>query len=126
MTFRVYLMFMASACALSWLSFVVVVHAIDPTTTGWMGFGLFYLSLALCVLSSATFTGTVIRVWIKKNELIHRHVIRSLRQGLILTGLFLCALFLLGHELLAWWVVILLLAIASLIEWIFISPNHSA
>lgn len=125
MSLRLYLIIMSLVSLCAWIAWFIVLHAIDPTKSGFLGFLLFFLTLGISVLSSMTLFGTLIRVWVKKDQVVYRHVVRSLRQALILTSLFLVALILTGVGLLAWWVLMLLVLIATVLELIFLGPTES-
>ncbi len=126
MSLRLYLIIMTLFSLASWIAWLIVVHAIDPTKSGFLGYFLFFVTLGISFLSSVTLFGTLIRVWLKKDQVVYRHVIRSLRQGLIFTFLFLIALILSGLSLLVWWVMLLLVSIAVVLELIFLGPTESA
>ena len=125
MTFRAYLIIMACVSACAWLAWFVILYAIDPTKSGALGFFLFFLTLGMAFLSSVTLLGTAVRFWMKTQDIVYRQVVRSLRQGLILTVLFIVALDLAGQGLLAWWVLILLVLIAAFLELFFLGSNAS-
>lgn len=116
-------MSIVSLCA--WVAWFIVIHAIDPTRSGFLGFFLFFVTLGISILSTMTLFGTLIRIWLRKDQVVYRHVVRSLRQGLILTSLFLVALILSGIGLLVWWVLMLLVLIATVLELIFLGSTES-
>lgn len=118
------LMSLVSVCA--WVAWFIVVHAIDPIRSGFLGFFLFFVTLGVAVLASSTLLGTLVRVWAKQDEVVYRHVVRSLRQGIILTTLFLISLILSGLGLLMWWVLVLLVFIATILEIIFLGSTERA
>ncbi|OGL61786.1 hypothetical protein A3C09_00215 [Candidatus Uhrbacteria bacterium RIFCSPHIGHO2_02_FULL_47_44] len=125
MSLRLYLIIMALVSLSAWIAWFIVIYTIDPTKSGFLGFFLFFVTLGISVLASVTLLGTLLRVWIKKDQVVYRHVIRSLRQGLILTALFLAALLLSGIGLLVWWVLVLIVFIASILELIFLGSTES-
>lgn len=124
MSLRLYLIIMSLVSVCAWIAWFIVVHTTDPTKSGFLGFFLFFTTLGISLLSSVTLFGTLIRVWLKKDQVVYRHVVRSLRQGLILTALFLTALILSGVGLLVWWVLMLLVLIATVFELIFIGSTE--
>jgi hypothetical protein len=103
MSFKWFLIVMALASTAAWIGWVFVIHSIDPVYSGFLGFLLFYTTIFIATLGTAVFFGTLIRVWLRPQEVIYRHTLRSFRQGIILACLFLAALFLLSFELLRWW-----------------------
>src|SRR3989338_9717432 len=100
MSLRLYLIVMAFVSVCAFIAWLVVLHSIDPTKSGFLGFCLFYITLGIAFLSSVTLFGTLIRVWFRKDQVVYRQVVRSLRQGLILSALFLTALVFSGANLL--------------------------
>lgn len=126
MSLRLYLIIMTLVSLCAWIAWFIVIHAIDPTKSGFLGFLLFFVTLGISFLSTVTLFGTLVRVWFKKDQVVYRHVVRSLRQGLILTVLFLAALILAGLSLLVWWAIFLLVLIAVVLELIFLGPTESS
>lgn len=121
MTVRAYLIVMTFVSLVAWMTWVIVLHAIDPTQTQFLGFFIFYTTLGMALLSTLTFIGTLVRIWFKKDDIIFKQVIRSLRQAVLLTVLFLSSLILLSAGLFVWWAMIILIIIVVFIEGIFIS-----
>lgn len=117
---------MACVSAAAWIAWLVVLNSIDPVVSGIFGLFLFYVTLGLAVLSSATFIGTGARVWFHPNELVHKQSERALRQGILLTAIFLATLMLSGKGLLVWWVFVLIVLVAAFLELIFMSDNRRA
>lgn len=124
MSFRWFLIVMALASTAAWIGWVFVVHSADPTHSGILGFLLFYVTIFIAVLGTAVFFGTLIRVWLRPHELVYRHTVRSFRQGIILTCLFLGALLLLSFGLLLWWSGLLLIILFSLVELFFVTSKQ--
>lgn len=126
MSLRLYLIVMALVSLCAWTAWFIVLHTIDPTKSGFLGFLLYFTTLGISVLSSITFLGTLIRVWSRKEQVVYRLVVRSLRQGLILTSLFLVGLILSGLGLFVWWVLVLLVLIATILELIFLGSTETS
>lgn len=125
MTFRLYLILMACVSLSAWIAWFVVLHAIDPTKSGFLGFFLFYSTFGMAFLSSITLLGTIVRLWQNKQEVVYRHVVRSLRQGILFTVLFLVALVLSSQGLLVWWAITLLILITAFTELIFLGISNN-
>ncbi len=126
MNFKTYLATMAFVSAAAWIAWLVVLNSVDPISAGLFGLFLFYVTLGISVLSSSTFLGTGIRVWIHPNELVHKQSSVALRQGVLLTFVFLLTLMLSGKGLLVWWVFTLIVIIAAFLELIFMGDNKRA
>ncbi len=118
------IMSFVSVCA--WIAWIVVIQAINPMASGSLGYIMFYSTLGIAFLSSVSLLGTVVRVWSKKQEIVYRQVLISLRQGLILTGVFLSALLLSAQGLFVWWALLLLIIIAGFLELVFMSSRTSS
>jgi hypothetical protein len=112
---------MALASAAAWIGWVFVIHSVDPINAGALGFLLFYVTIFIAMLGTTVFFGTLIRLWLRPKEVTYRHTLRSFRQGIILSCLFLAALFLLSFELLRWWSGTLLVILFSFVELVFVS-----
>ncbi|PJA46057.1 hypothetical protein CO174_01140 [Candidatus Uhrbacteria bacterium CG_4_9_14_3_um_filter_50_9] len=121
MNFKTFLIIMGVASAVAWIAWLVVVNAIDPTRSGLLGFILFYGSLASALLGTLSVAGVLIRIWLKKDEILVRMSARSFRQALLLTVLFIGGLVLSGLGLLRWWTLVLFILIVSIFEMIFLS-----
>lgn len=126
MTVRAYLIVMTCVSTVAWIILIVVLQAIDPTRTGFLGFFIFYLTLGMALLSSSTFVGTLGRLWLKKDDIIFKQVIRSLRQAILLTVLFLSSFALFSQGLFVWWTMLLLVIIIVFIEGIFLSIGSTS
>lgn len=125
MSFRSYLIFMTLATVCAWTAWVVVLHGVDPTRTGVLGFILFYGTLMMAVFGTITLLGLVFRLWRTPEELSSRLTIRSFRQGILLTALFTASLFLFSHGWFRWWTMMLLVVIVALVELTFLSTKRA-
>lgn len=121
MSFRWFLLIMTLATAAAWIGWVFVIHSIDPTQAGGLGFLLFYLTLLIALLGTAVLFGTLLRLWLCPNDIPYRQTIRAFRQAFILCGLFFSTLILLAGDVFRWWNALLVLALFTLIELLFIS-----
>lgn len=124
MTFRDYLLVMVIATVAAWAGWIVVLVSIDPTRSGWMGFLFFYLMLAIALVGTLSIVGAGMRVWLKREELVSRHVSRAFRQAILVSILVVGSLVLLSHALLTWWVMVLLVLALALIELVFMSAER--
>lgn len=124
MTFRGYLAVMALATTAAWLSWIIVLVAIDPSQAGTLGFVFFYLTLSSALIGTIATAGAGIRAWARREELATRHASRSLRHGVLIALLVLGALLLLPEGLLTWWTALLLVLFFSLVELAFLSAQN--
>lgn len=116
MTFRGYLAVMALATIAAWLSWIIVLVAIDPSQAGSLGFAFFYLTLCCALTGTVATAGALIRAWMRREELLTRHASTSLRHGVLVSALAFASLMLLPRGLLTWWTALLVVAFFSLIE----------
>mgnify|MGYP001573049850 CR=1 FL=1 len=125
MNFRSYIILMALATLAAWISWALVMHGIDPVRSGTLGFFLFYVTLGIAVLGFMAIAGVLYRLWRNHNELASRIVVRSLRQGVLLSALFIASLILFSHDWFRWWTMLLSVLIAVGIELIFLSSRRT-
>jgi hypothetical protein len=121
MSLRAYLAVMGFGTVLAGATFSLVLFRIDPATAGWLGFMLFYLSLAFTIAGAVSIFGFVVRVAIHRDEMLSRLVSLSFRQAVLLSAVVVVALILHSRQLLSWWNSALLIAAATIVEFIFIS-----
>ncbi len=124
MSFRDYLLLMGGGTVASWIAWWVVLFGVDPVRSGGLGFLLFYLTLALALVGTFAVAGTAVRVWRHRNELVSRHVARSLRQAILFTIIFLGSLMLMASGLFRWWTAGLLILAIALVELTFVSGRR--
>ncbi len=112
-----------ASCA-AWISWIVVLFAIDPTRSGVIGFVLFYTTLCLSLIGTLTIFGTGLRHWRHPDELISRQVIKAFRQAFLFTSLILGSLFLFGNGFFRWWTVTLLILLLAVVELAFLTATR--
>lgn len=125
MSFRSYLILMTLATVAAWISWAVVLHGVDPTRSGVVGFLLFYLTFIMAVFGTIAILGLLIRLWRSKGKLPSRIAIRSFRQGILLGILLTSSLLLFSQNWFRWWTMLLMVVIVALIEMTFLSSRHS-
>jgi hypothetical protein len=121
MSLRAYIAVMGFGVVLAGATFFLVLFRIDPAAAGWLGFTLFYLSLLLTVAGAVSIIGFVIRVYMHRDEMLSRLVVLSFRQAVLLSALAVGALLLHSRNLLSWWNSIVLIIVATVVEFIFIT-----
>lgn len=125
MTLRAYLIIMSLATGICWMTFVVVLNMIDPFVTNRIGFALFYGSLFLAIMGTASIVGFLVRFACLKHELAFRSVKAAFRQSFLFALLIVATLFLNSQGFLTWLNLILLVAGLSLMEYFLISYDRS-
>ncbi|MBI4257186.1 hypothetical protein HY626_03985 [Candidatus Uhrbacteria bacterium] len=125
MSFRSYLIIMSLTTVAAWTAWVVVLHGVDPTRSGVIGFVLFYLTFIMAVFGSLSILGLLIRLWRSKTDLPSRLAIRSFRHGILLSILLTSSLILFSQTWFRWWTMLLVVFIVTLVEMAFLSSRHS-
>jgi len=121
MSLRAYLTLMVFGTVIAVATFFLVLYRVDPVTAGVPGFGFFYLSLFFAICGLVSIFGFLARVVLHHEELLSRMVWLSFRQAVFLATLALVALALHAHGLLFWWNSLLLVAVGTVAEFIFIT-----
>lgn len=121
MTLKNYLIVMGVLTAVCWGIFLFVANMINPETTNWLGFLLFYAALFLSVAGSAALLGFVVRFKMLRHELAFRVVKLAFKQAFIFS-LFIVVLFILLAQNIFTWLNLLLLIIIFGI-WEFFSSH---
>lgn len=120
MTLKNYLIVMGTLTLLCWGAFVAMLNIIDPVTTNWLGFSLFYLSLFLSLSGTIALIGFLFRFVALKRSLVFHSVSNAFRQSFLFALFITISLFLLGVNLFTWLNISLLLIVFIVLE-LFIS-----
>jgi Ca2+/Na+ antiporter len=102
-------------------TFFLVLFRTDPASAGALGFTLFYAGLGLTLCGAVSIIGFLLRVILHRDEMLSRLVGLSFRQAVLLSALAVGALVLRSRDLLSWWNCLLLIIVATVVEFIFIS-----
>lgn len=121
MTLRAYLVLMILATFVCFFSFTISVMMIDPDTTNWVGFSLFYLSLFFSLMGFMSILGFLFRFVFLRKDLESRLVIVSFRQAFLVSFLIAAVLFLLSLNLFSWLNLLLLIIVFSALEFFLLS-----
>ncbi|MFH0840734.1 MAG: hypothetical protein V1865_01990 [bacterium] len=121
MTLRSYLVLMILATFVCFFSFTISVMMIDPNTTNWVGFSLFYLSLFFSLMGFMSILGFLLRFVFLRKELESHLVIISFRQAFLVSFLVVAVLFLLSINLFSWLNLLLLIIVFSALEFFLLS-----
>jgi len=115
MTLKRYLNLMLICTLACWGVWVLSIFLISPQSAGTLGFILFYFSLWLAILGTASIVGFVIRARLGKTP-IFAQVGIAFRQGVWLAGIVVFLLLLQGFHLLRWWNLALFILLIGIIE----------
>lgn len=116
MTVRQYIAAMLGATLVSWGAWLLVVTSLDPASAGWIGFGLFYVSLFAACLGTFALLGLAVRVRVARHDPIVVQVTIAFRQAVSFSFLVLAALFLQSKDLLTWWNMLFLVVALTFVE----------
>ena len=116
MTLKKYLMVTALATAVCWTVFLFVSSVINPESTSWLGFLLFYLSLFMSVSGTASLIGFLIRFVALKHELAFYAVRIAYRQSFMFALFIIAILILLSQSLFTWLNLFMLVAVFVIAE----------
>jgi hypothetical protein len=114
---------MSVTTAFIWGIFLFVINAINPETTNWVGFALFYATLFLALSGTAAIVGFFFRFKVLKKEMVYNSVKTAFRQSFIFSLMITMILYLLSENLFSWFNLILLIIILTLIE--FLTMNYN-
>ncbi len=124
MTFRSYLFLMGLATAICWGAVVAVLYAVDPFSSDISSIPLFYGSLFLALTGTFALLGIVVRKFLFHEEPRFVQVAVAFRQAIFFALLMSLILALSHAELLRWWLIPLLIAFFTVIEYLLLSMGR--
>ncbi|MFH1598371.1 MAG: hypothetical protein ABIB97_04890 [Patescibacteria group bacterium] len=128
MPLKRYLIGISLSTLFCWLAWITVLYYINPETSGFIGLFLFYISLLVALTGTLALIGFFIRVWFSQEEIVYKHVGKSLRQAVLFSLLVVGGLLLQGARLLTWWNGLLFIMGLAVLELFFLtrqtSPRH--
>lgn len=113
---------MIFATIIAWLGFFIIINTFDPYDNNIVAFILFYLALFLSLLGSFSLFGFWIRkLWNRKRGIVRIMVTESFRQAIIFSSVLVIALLLQAERILTWWNMLLLIILASFLEFLILA-----
>jgi len=112
---------MSALTAVCWGIFLFVAGLVDPTTTNWLGFLLFYLALFVSLSGTIALIGFIVRFVALKKELVFNLVKVAFRQSFLFSLFIVLLLILKSQYLLNWLNLFLLVIIFAILELFLIS-----
>lgn len=125
MTLKKYLMATAVATAICWTVFLFVSSVINPETTSWLGFALFYLALFMAISGTASLIGFLVRFVAMRHELAFYAVKIAYRQSFIFALFIIITLILLSQGLFTWLNLLMLITIFVIAELVMINSQKN-
>jgi hypothetical protein len=113
-------MMSASTCV-CWTAFLYVLWTVDPFSTNWIGFTLFYTSLFLTIIGSSALVGFIVRFILMKQELAFRAVKEAFRQSFLFALLIVISLVLLSKGVFTWLNILFLVVGLTVLEFFMLS-----
>lgn len=104
------------ATLISWFSWILVIMNLDPYESNSMGLSLFFISLTLSLIGTFTIILFFLKKILNQNEMFIKHVMISLRQGILLSASTIICLAFLMLGLLRIWNGLLIVIIITLLE----------
>ncbi|OGF28666.1 hypothetical protein A2477_00515 [Candidatus Falkowbacteria bacterium RIFOXYC2_FULL_47_12] len=125
MTLKTYLTIMLLATGICWAAWAVVVQSINPETTNWIGFLLFYVSLFLAVVGSSALVGFCVRFILLRKELAFHQVAIAFRQSFLFAVIIVGALILQAFRMLTWYNALFMVIALTVLEFFLISYKRA-
>lgn len=125
MTLKKYLMAMAVLAAICWTIFLFVTSVVNPETTSYLGFILFYLSLFMAASGTASLVGFLVRFVALRHELVFYAVKIAYRQSFMFALFVVITLILLSYDLFTWLNLVMLLAVFLIMETVMIHSQKN-
>jgi hypothetical protein len=108
-----------------WGIFAFIIGLVNPEATNWLGFILFYSSLAASLIGSFAIIGFIVRFLFLKDEIIFNLVKISFRQSFLISLFIISLLILKSVDLFNWLNLILLAVIFTIIELVITSSEKN-
>lgn len=122
MTLKNYILAMSFLTAICWAIFIFVLNTVNPFSTNWLGFSLFYLTLAAALIGSTSILGLVVRFYFSHEQAVFYAVKNSFRQSFLLSLFIIFLLILKATNFFNLLNLILLIALFTILE-IFLSSK---
>ncbi len=120
------MLFMSVATALAAGAWLFVLWSVNPFEASAAGFVMFYLTLLMSLVGLLTIAGVGYRVLIlRRTDVVSREVRISFRHAVFLSLIAVIALALSAAGWLRWWTIIGLIAIVSVVEYVFLVKEEA-
>jgi len=124
MGLRAYLSSIGLATVLAWFGWAMIILNIGPREAGVPGFVMFYATLVVALIGTLTFFFSVFRVYILRRSVIEREIRTAFRHGVLCSLIAIVSLALSSAGNFSAWYSFLLIAVASIIEYLFLQAHH--
>ena len=106
-----------------WAFFIFLLNFLNPKTANTLSLALLYSNLFLSLSGTLTLLGFFLRRKINKDRLAFYSLQSSFRQSFSFSFLLVATLLMLAQNLFSWFNVIIIIAILSILEYIFINEK---
>lgn len=124
MGLRAYLSSIGLGTAIAWFGWIMIIFNIAPREASAPGFIMFYLTLAAALVGTLTLVFSIFRVYILRRSVIEREIRTAFRHAILCSLITIISLVLSSAGRFSVWYSFLLLAIASIIEYLFLQAHH--
>ena len=104
---------------LAWGSWIVILFQVSPAEGGIAGLAMFYATLAISLIGTITIIGTLIRIFLLKRRIHALEIRTSFRHAVLFSVVSIVSLMLSAAESFETYHIIILIAVASVIEYFF-------
>ena len=125
MTFRSYIALMSLLTLFAGFAWWYVIQTINPDEAGIGGIVLFYLTLGVALIGLLHIIFATYRIFIRKPDVISRDVSIAFQQAVLLSLVTIISLFLSSRGLLSFWILLLIIVPACVIEYVFLRIQHA-
>jgi hypothetical protein len=117
---------MLLATVLAWLGFFIIIRSFDPTEGSWLVYAMFYGILFLSILGTLSLVGFLSRsIFNRKKGRPRIMATESFRQAIIFSMVLVLALMLQAGRVLTWWNMVLLIILATVVEFVILVFRQS-
>ncbi len=104
MSHSIYILILSLTSLTGWGAWLLVIMRLDPEEiTGAFPMVMFYSTLFLAILGTASIISFYIRLWITKNEIFYEHLNSSIREGFLIALTAITLLWLQYYRVLSIW-----------------------
>lgn len=125
MTFKQYFILMALGTAAAVISWLIVISAIDPLTTGFFSKITFYVTFFISSVGLLAMCGALVRILlVHKEAVVSREVAHAFRQSFLFSSVIIFSLFLASVDYLRWWTISLVVFLFAGVELFFLTSGR--
>lgn len=124
MGLRTYLSSIGLGTVLAWFGWAMIILHIAPREASAPGFIMFYLTLGVALVGTLTLVFSIFRVYILRRSVVEREIRTSFRHAILCSLIVIISLVLSAAGRFSVWYSFLLLAVASVVEYLFLQAHY--